>query len=187
MPPLARLLIDTNAVAVMAAWISSLPGAPTLAPPVLAPASGIFTNQVTLTLQPPDANAAIYYTLDGTLPTTNSTLYSGPFSLNSDGTMTVMANAFEAGYVNSVAASGLFTVVPPLNNFFAPVFLSNGTFQMQFWAAAGQTFILQTSSNLIDWTSLSTNSPASVPFTLVDPGAAGALHRFYRIVPPGTP
>ena len=184
MPPLARLLIDTNAVAVMAAWIGSLPGAPTLAPPVLAPVSGIFTNQVTLTLQPPDTNAAIYYTLDGTLPTTNSTLYSGPFSLNSDGTVTVMANAFETNYVNSVAASGLFTIVPPLNNFFAPGFLSNGSFQVQYWAPAGQTYIFQTSTDLRNWVPLSTNTPASAPFNWVDSGATGVPLRFYRVVSP---
>jgi len=185
MPNLARNLIDSNAVQAMADWINSLGGVPALAPPVLTPGSGIFTNVVTLTLQPPGASAAIYYTLDGKLPTTGSTLYSAPFNLTSSATVT--ANAFEAGYVNSVAVSGLFTIVPPLNNFFAPGFLPNGSFQMQFWAAAGQTFILQTSSDLIHWTTLSTNTPASLPFTLVDPGAAGARYRFYRIVPPGTP
>jgi len=185
MPPLARNTIDSNAVAEMADWINSLGGTPALAPPVLTPASGIFTNQVTLTLQPPDGIAALYYTLDGTLPTTNATPYSGPFNLASSAT--VKANAFEAGYVNSVAVSGLFTIVPPLNNFFAPGFLPNGTFEMQFWAAAGQTFVLQSSSNLINWTSFNTNTPASVPFTLVDPGAAGAPMRFYRIVPQSSP
>jgi len=185
MPNLARNLIDSNAVQTFAAWINSMGATPALAPPVLAPASGIFTNFVTLTMQPPDASAVLYYTLDGSLPTTASPLYTGPFNVTSSATVT--ANAFEAGYVNSVAAAGLFTIVPPLNNFFAPGFLPNGTFEMQFWAAAGQTFVLQSSSNLVNWTSLSTNTPASVPFTLVDPGAAGAPMRFYRIVPQGSP
>jgi mono/diheme cytochrome c family protein len=182
MPPLARNTIDSNAVAEMADWINSLGGTPALAPPVLTPASGIFTNQVTLTLQPPDGIAALYYTLDGTLPTTNATPYSGPFNLASSAT--VKANAFEAGYVNSVAVSGLFTIVPPLNNFFAPGFLANGTFQMQYWGPAGQTYVLQGSSDLINWTPLSTNVPAAAPFTLVDPAAATAPCRFYRIVTP---
>jgi uncharacterized repeat protein (TIGR03806 family) len=185
MPNLARNLIDSNAVQPFVAWINSMGATPALAPPLLAPASGIFTNFVTLAMQPPDANAVLYYTLDGSLPTTASPLYTGPFTVTSSATVT--ANAFEAGYVNSVAAAGLFTIVPPLNNFFAPGFLPNGTFEMQFWAAAGQTFVLQSSSNLINWTSFNTNTPASVPFTLVDPGAAGAPMRFYRIVPQSSP
>jgi hypothetical protein len=182
MPPLARNMIDSNAVAEMADWINSLGGTPALAPPVLTPASGIFTNQVALTLQPPDGIAALYYTLDGTLPTTNSTPYSGPFNLTFGAT--VKANAFEAGFVNSVAVSGLFTIVPPLNSFFAPGFLTNGSFQMQYWGPAGQTYVLQGSSDLVHWTPVATNTPASAPFTLVDPAAATAPYRFYRIVTP---
>jgi hypothetical protein len=182
MPPLARNLIDTNAVQAMADWINSLGGTPALAPPVLTPASGIFTNFVTLTLQPPDTNAAIYYTLDGTLPTTNSTIYRGPFNL--DGSAVVMANAFETGYINSVAVSGVFTIVPPLDNLFGAGFVAGGAFQMQFWAPAGQTYILQGSSDLINWISLSTNAPSSVPFTWVDPAATNFTSRFYRVIVP---
>jgi mono/diheme cytochrome c family protein len=182
MPTLDRNTIDTNAVQVMAAWINSLGGTPALAPPVLAPASGIFTNLVTLTLLPPDTDAALYYTLDGTLPTTNSILYSGPFNLTYSAVVT--ANAFQANYVNSVAVSGVFTIVPPLYSFLAPSFLDDGSFQMEYWAPAGQTYILQTSIDLVNWTPLSTNVPTTAPFTLVDPGAADAPYRFYRVVTP---
>jgi uncharacterized repeat protein (TIGR03806 family) len=181
MPPLARNLIDTNAVEVMADWINSLGGIPALAPPTLTPPSGIFTNFVTLTLQPPDSNSALYYTLDGTLPTTNSALYSGPFILASSAV--VMANAFELGYVNSVAVSGLFTIVPPLDNLFAPVLL-NGSFQAQFWALPGETYILQASTDLVHWTSLSTNTPSAAPFTWIDADATNMPIRFYRVVLP---
>jgi mono/diheme cytochrome c family protein len=182
MPPLARNLIDTNAVAVMADWINSLGGMPTLPPPVLAPPSGIFTNSVALTLLAPTTNAVLYYTLDGSLPTTNSTVYHGTFNLNSSATVT--ANAFEAGYVNSVVVSGLYTIVPPLNNFFAPEILANGSFQAQYWAPAGQTYILQTSADLLNWVPVSTNAPASTPFIWVDTRATNASVRFYRVVQP---
>jgi mono/diheme cytochrome c family protein len=182
MPPLARNLIDTNAVPVFEEWINSLGGTPTEPPPILTPASGLFTNFVTLTLQPADTNATLYYTLDGSLPTTNSTLYRGPFNLNTSAV--VMANAFETGFVNSVAVSGVFTIVPPLDNLFAPAFVSGGAFEMQFWAPAGQTYILQGSADLLHWTSLSTNSPSSVPFFWTDPGATNFGRRFYRVIVP---
>jgi hypothetical protein len=182
MPPLARNLIDTNAVQVMADWINSLPGTPALAPPVLTPSPGIFTNSVELTLQPPNTNAALYYTLDGSLPTTNSTLYHGPFLLTNSAN--VSANAWEPGYIDSVAVSGLFTLVPPLNNFFAPGFLANGSFEAQYWAPAGQTYILQVSADLLHWIPVSTNTPSSSPFGWVDPGSTNASVRFYRVVTP---
>jgi len=59
---------------------------------------------------PPDTNATVYYTLDGSLPTTNSFLYSGPFVLTS--TAIVSANAFEATFNNSVATNNVFVIVP---------------------------------------------------------------------------
>jgi hypothetical protein len=182
MPPLARNLIDTNAVATMALWINSLGGTPALPPPILTPAGGFYTNSVTLTLLPPDTNAVLYYTLDGTLPTTNSTPYVGPFNLT--GSAVVTANAFEAGYVNSVAVSGVFTIVPPLDNLFGPGFVAGGSFQMQFWAPASQTYILQASSDLINWTSVSTNAPSSVPFMWTDSNATNFTQRFYRVIVP---
>src|SRR5262249_7919799 len=84
MPSLARNLIDTNAVAVMAAWINSLPGMPALAPPTITPNGGTFSEPVTVTLQPPDANAAIYFTTNGSLPTTNSLRYTAPFIVSNN-------------------------------------------------------------------------------------------------------
>jgi hypothetical protein len=181
MPPLARNTIDSNAVVTMSEWINSLGGTPALAPPVLTPASGLFTNEVTLTLLAPDANAKLYYTLDGSLPTTNSAPYDGPFELTDSAV--VMANAFEPGYVNSVAVSGVFTVVPPLDNLFDPMFL-DGTFQVQFWAPAGQEYILQASSDLLHWTSIATNTPSATPFTWSDPAATNEAVRYYRVVVP---
>jgi uncharacterized repeat protein (TIGR03806 family) len=182
MPPLARNLIDTNAVELMADWINSLPGTPAEAPPILLPAAGFYTNSVELTLEAPDTNALIYYTLDGSLPTTNSILYTGPFTLNTAAVVT--ANVFEIGYINSVAVSGLYTIVPPLNNFFDAGFASDGSFQAQFWATAGQTYILQASDDLMNWISISTNTPSSAPFSWNDPTSINAPTRFYRVVTP---
>ncbi len=54
MPPLARNLIDTNAVAVLADWINSLPGTPALAPPAITPNGGNYFISVAVALSAPD-------------------------------------------------------------------------------------------------------------------------------------
>ena len=67
MPPLASNLVDSNAMAVFVAFINGLSGTPALAPPVLTPSGGTNYGTVSINVQPPDTNATVYYTLDGTL------------------------------------------------------------------------------------------------------------------------
>jgi hypothetical protein len=81
----------------------------------------------------------------------------------------------------------VFTIVPPLYNLFAPGLALDGTFQMQYWAPTGQTYILQYSTNLVTWTSLSTNVETAAPFILTDPQADTSAERFYRVVTPQAP
>jgi hypothetical protein len=179
MPPLARNLIDTNAVAVMAAWINSLPGTPALAPPTLAPPGGMYQGFVSVTITPPTNDVTMYYTLDGSLPTTNSETYTGPFLLTNSAT--VSANAWAAGYINSVVGTAQYTILPGVF-FLSSGGFTNGTFQMSFAGPAGSNYVLQVSTNLIQWTSISTNTPATTPFTLTDPNTNTALSRFYRVI-----
>jgi len=178
MPPLARNLIDSNAVAVMAAWINSLPGTPAQAPPTITPNGGVFSSPVTVTLQAPDTNATIYYTLDATLPTTNSFPYSTAFVLNTNTTVT--ASAFETNYNNSVAASALFLVQPIF--FTGPGLFTNQVFQLGFSGVAGSNYVLLATTNFVDWTPLSTNLAATNLFNLFDPNASNFPYRFYRVL-----
>src|ERR1700722_17795500 len=98
-------------------------------------------------------NAMLYYTLDGTLPTTNSLLYSTPFVLTNNATVT--ANAFEGGFDNSIAANALFTVQPLYLTSFG--FNSNSVFQLELSGIAGSNYVLQATTNFIDWTPITTN------------------------------
>ncbi len=73
-----------------------------LATPAISPNGGLFTNSVTVMLADSTPGTSIYYTTDLTAPTTNSTLYSGPFQLtNSVG---LKVRAFKTGSVSSAIA-----------------------------------------------------------------------------------
>src|SRR5436309_1734470 len=112
MPQLARNLIDTNAVVAVADWIRSLPGVPALDPPTINPPGGTAVGSLTVTLQHSDPSARLYFTVDASLPGTNSTLYTGPVTLTNS--VTLKAVAFDTGFNNSVAATATFAIRPPI-------------------------------------------------------------------------
>ncbi len=88
------------------------PVTPTAATPILSPASGTFTSAQSVTLADSTAGASIYYTVDGSTPTTGSTLYSKAIAVSS--TMTIKAIAAASGYLNSASASGTYTINLPV-------------------------------------------------------------------------
>jgi hypothetical protein len=77
--------------------------------PIISPNVGGFTNSVTVSLTLPSnaPSSQIYYTLNGSTPTTNSTVYSKPFVLTQ--TTTVEAMAVVPGFVNGPVAVAVFT------------------------------------------------------------------------------
>ncbi len=75
------------------------------APPIITPVGGIFTNAITVTLSDA-AGGKIYYTLDGTVPTTNSPQYAGPITLTNSTTLQAVAIS---GGVGSTVATAFFT------------------------------------------------------------------------------
>ncbi|HXT40478.1 MAG TPA: chitobiase/beta-hexosaminidase C-terminal domain-containing protein [Candidatus Angelobacter sp.] len=177
MPQLARNVIDTNAVIAMADWINSLPGVPALDPPTINPPGGAGVGSLTVTIQHSDATARLYFTVDGSLPTTNSTLYTGPVTVTNS--VTLKAVAFDTGFNNSVAATGTFTIRPPIQLVSAS-FNGNGQFQVDLQGQAGKTYIFQASTNLIDWVPISTNIAPANLFQFVDPSSTNYPYQFYR-------
>ncbi|HVV71472.1 MAG TPA: chitobiase/beta-hexosaminidase C-terminal domain-containing protein, partial [Verrucomicrobiae bacterium] len=179
MPQLARNLVDTNAMSVVADWINSLPGTPALPPPSIVPGGGTFSGQVTVALLDSAPGVTIRYTLDGSLPDTNSVVYSGPFVLSSSAVL--LAKAFEDGFIDSVATHAVFSLPPSV--FFTPAeFYANGMFQMQLSGMLGKTYVLEATTDFSKWSPISTNvAPANV-FNLLDAGASNYPARFYRII-----
>ena len=178
MPPLARNLIDTNAVQVMGDWIDTLSGIQALAPPTITPQGGTFSSSVLVTLQQTNAGVTLYFTLDGSLPDTNSFVYSAPFLLTNSALVSV--NAFAPGFNNSIATSDAFTIQPGIS--FTQAYLSNGVFTVQMLGGTNVTYVLQGSTDFISWVPVITNVPTSTPFLLVDPRSGSFPYRFYRAV-----
>lgn len=177
MPPLARNLVDTNAVAVLAAWINSLAGTPALPPPTIAPAGGTFVGSTAVTITEPDSSSTVRYTLDGTSPTTASALYTGALTISDS--LTLKARAFETGFNESVDTTAAFTIQPGIN--LSEFGFSSGQFHLNVGGKAGRTYVFETSTNLPEWISISTNVAPSDVFQLIDPNAVNP-YQFYRVI-----
>ncbi|MEO5804163.1 MAG: glycoside hydrolase family 9 protein [Verrucomicrobiota bacterium] len=59
---------------------------------------------------------------------------------------------------------------------------SNGQFQIDILGAVGQQFRIQTTTNLVNWTTISTNTFTTTNFSFVDTSSVSAQSRFYRAV-----
>jgi subtilase family serine protease len=81
------------------------------ATPAFNVAAGTYTAAQTVTISDATAGATIYYTTNGTAPTTNSPVYSGPITVSSTETLEAMATA--TGYTASSVASAVYTITPP--------------------------------------------------------------------------
>lgn len=85
-------------------------------PPVLSHAGGIFTNALELILTPATPGAEIRYTLDGSIPSELSALYTTPIPIGR--TLMVRARAFAPGLAPSPVTGAAFTrLAPALESF----------------------------------------------------------------------
>ena len=80
----------------------------TVATPTFSPASGTYSQPQNVTISCTTNGATIYYTIDGTTPTTGSSVYSSP--LNISETTTVKAIGVKTGMNNSNVAMATYTI-----------------------------------------------------------------------------
>jgi hypothetical protein len=99
---------DLNSSAATAVYVINLPVAAT---PTFSPVAGTYTFAQKVTLADTTSGAAIYYTTDGSTPSSSSTLYSGAIAVSA--TETINAIAVANGYSNSTVGSALFTINLP--------------------------------------------------------------------------
>jgi hypothetical protein len=80
-----------------------------VATPQFSPSPGTYVSAQTVTITSGTPSATIYYTINGTTPTTSSTLYSAPVTLPGT-TTTLKALAVKSGLDDSSVQSGTYTI-----------------------------------------------------------------------------
>jgi hypothetical protein len=139
-----------NAIAVATGYTQSavgsasytLTGASTpVATPTFTPASGAtFSSTSSVSIADTTPGAIIYYTTNGTTPTTSSSVYSGPITISA--TTTINAIATAKGYTQSALATASYTLVAGSSTAATPVFTP----------ASGTTFSSTLSVSIVDTT-----------------------------------
>ena len=82
------------------------------ATPTFSPAAGTYSSAQSVTLNDTTSGASIYYTTDGTTPTTSSTLYNNK-AIPVNSTETINAIAVATGFTQSAVGSATYTIQAP--------------------------------------------------------------------------
>ena len=131
---------------------SDLINLPAAATPTFSPAGGTYASAQSVTIGTTTPSATIYYTTNGSTPTTSSAVYSGPVTVSS--AETVQAIAAASGSSTSAAGSATYTINLPAaaTPTFSPV---GGTY------ASAQTVNLSASP----WSTIYYTTNGSLPTT----------------------
>ena len=84
------------------------------ATPTFSPAAGTYTSAQNVTISCATSGATIYYTTDGSNPTTSSTIYTGAINVPLGTTKTIKAIAVATNYLTSSMATATYTVSNPV-------------------------------------------------------------------------
>jgi alpha-amylase len=83
---------------------------PQTAAPSISPTNGTYPSDQVITIDCGTPTATVYYTTDGTQPTTASTVYTGPFTIGDEGDYEIKAFAVAGGYSDSTTTTATYTL-----------------------------------------------------------------------------
>ena len=142
------------------------------ATPTFNPAGGTYAGSVGVSISTTTSGATIYYTTDGSAPTTASPVYGGPFTLTQSATVRAIATA--PGMLTSAEASASYTVQHPAAT---PTFTPpGGTYAGAVVVTIGTTTSGATIYYTTDGSAPTTASPVyGGPFTLTQSATVRAI------------
>jgi hypothetical protein len=155
-----------------------------LQPPTIAPLTNLLVytgGAATFSVNPGGASPFTYqWSFNGIIiaGATNSSLsLTNAQSANAGSYSVVVSNV-----VGSVTTGAQLAVIPPPQ--FGPMSLAgNGQFGFSFTGTIGIQYVVQTSTNLITWTSLTNLTDNANPVTFTDSNSTPQIQRFYRVLP----
>ena len=116
------------------------PVQPQVASPSMNPPGGSYTSAQSVSLSSNTAGASIRYTLDGSTPGANSSLYSGPISVSVSGTLKSIAS--KSGMRDSTVSSASYVITEPANSFVQGVSELGSTATLWFKPSAAMNFVI---------------------------------------------
>ncbi|WP_348641342.1 chitobiase/beta-hexosaminidase C-terminal domain-containing protein [Granulicella aggregans] len=119
------------------------------AAPSFSVAAGTYTAAQTVALTSTTPNATIYYTLDGSTPTTSSSVYTAPIMVNTSETIKAFAAAINSSPSAVVSASYVLNLPAPTPSIasLSPAYVSTGSAQFNL-TVSGSGF---TSASAVVW------------------------------------
>ncbi len=129
--------------------------------PTFSPAPGTYSAAQQVAIKTTTAAATIYYTTNGTTPTTASTRYTAPVAISATTTLKAIATA--SGLTNSAVASGLYTIQSGTSTAATPTFSpAPGHYPSAFYLSMSTTTLGATIYYTMNGTPPTTLSPKYV-------------------------
>jgi hypothetical protein len=162
---------------------------PAAATPVFWPPAATYVSVQSVTITDATPGATIYYTTNGSTPTTSSTKYTGPIMVSTSETIKAIATA--AGYRSSAVAIAAYALIGSPSALAAPatsITTSGATLHAivdTLGVAGSYAFHYGTSSSALNTTTAATVQPASAAKVYVSASITGLASKttyYYEIV-----